>query len=197
MATDLITPAEKSSMLMLSIPKSEPIGNCSINGRPAEYRVDLDHLEFRYEGEAWDRRRILDAFQDGDVIRYSCDDGPGSTGPYVILRPQLIPSPGEQFYWLAINGASCAASVVPLPLSVRAKPTPEQLVGFRTREEQLAIQKFLITAPIEKVNRYLAKELPNKIKTGEVAYLRPHNPEPPTRGATMWEAVESAEASHV
>lgn len=184
-------------MLMISLPKSEPAGNCRINGRPAEYRVALDHLEFRYEGdEAWDRRRILDAFQDGDVIRYSCDDGPGSAGPYVILRPPLMPSPGEQFYWLAINGASCAASVVPLPLSVRARPTPEQLIGFRTREEQLAIQKFLITAPIGKVKKYLTKELPRKIKTGEVAYLRPHNPEPPTRGATMWEAVEPVEGSN-
>jgi hypothetical protein len=77
------------------------------------------------------------------------------------------------------------------------RPTPEQLVGFRTREEQLAIQKFLITAPIEKVNKFIAKELPRKIKSGEVAYIRPPNPEPPTRGATMWELGESEEASHV
>lgn len=174
-------------MLMLSIPKAEPAGNCRINGKSAEYRVDSDHLEFRYEGEdAWDRRRILDAFHDGDVIRYSCDDGPGSTGPYLILRPQAAPAQEEKFYWLAINGASCAASGVPLPPTVRVTPTPEQLIGFRSREEHLATKKFLMTASIADVERFMREEMSRRVKNGEVAYIRPASPEPPTRGITMW-----------
>jgi len=65
-------------MLFLTLPKHEPIGTCCINGQEAEYRVHRDHLEFRYEGqEAWNRRRILDASDDGELIQYFCDDGPG------------------------------------------------------------------------------------------------------------------------
>ena len=80
-------------MLMLTVFKSEPSGTCSINDQPAEYRVLTDHLEFRYEGqEAWDRRRILDSFQVGEHISYSCDDGPESEGPYFIIRPVAAPS---------------------------------------------------------------------------------------------------------
>ena len=70
-------------MLFLSLPKNEPTGTCRINGQRAEYRVHQDHLEFRYEGqEAWDRRRILDASDNGELIQYFCDDGQESEGPY-------------------------------------------------------------------------------------------------------------------
>ena len=187
-------------MLLLSLPKSEPAGTCRINGKPAEYRVDSEHLEFRFQGEnAWDRRRILDAFQDGDLIRYSCDDGLGSPGPFVIVRPQAIPNQNEEFYWLAINGASCAASGFPIPRSIRVRPTPEQLIGFQSRDEQLAVQRFLLTAPITEIDRFMREKMPRKIKSGEAVYIRPDNPEPPTKGATIWDCgpeLQVMEADH-
>ncbi len=175
-------------MLMLTLPKSEPTGTCRINGESAQYRVSQDHLEFRYEGqEAWDRRRILDAFQDGDLIRYTCDNGPESEGPYVVVRPQTAPQQDEEFYWLAINGASCAASSVPLRPTLQVHPTPEQLIGFRTRDEQLSVQQFLLSAPIDEVEKFMREEMPRKVHAGEVLYIRPANPEPPTRGTTLWD----------
>lgn len=175
-------------MLLLSLPNSETAGTCRINGRHAEYRVDSDHLEFRYEGEeVWDRRRILDAFQDGDLIRYTYDNGSESEGPYVVVRPQTAPQQNEEFYWLAINGASCAASSVPLRPTLQVHPTPEQLIGFRTRDEQLSVQQFLLSAPIDEVEKFMREEMPRKVHAGEVLCIRPANPEPPTRGDTLWE----------
>lgn len=93
---------------------------------------------------------------------------------------------GDKWWWLAVNGASCAACF----LQVRAEelevtPVPEQLIGLPTRQKQLEIQHFLLTSSIDEVSRYMAA-LPVKIKSGEVAYVRPHNPEPPTRGPTIW-----------
>ena len=70
---------EISKMLILSVPKSEPTGKCQINSEPAEYRVLSYFLEFRYEGqEFWNRRRILDYSQNGDLIQLFCDDGQSS-----------------------------------------------------------------------------------------------------------------------
>lgn len=175
-------------MLILSIPKSEPAGSCRINGQPAEYRVGPDFLEFRYEGEeAWDRRGILEVIANGTLVQYFCDDGPASEGPYCVIQPVAARKSDEQFYWLAINGASVAASSIPLPVTVRVSPTPEQLIGFRSREEQVAAQQFFLNAPIKEVSRYMNEELLDKIKSGEVAYTKPDKPEPPTTGATLWQ----------
>lgn len=130
-------------MLLLSLPKSKLAGTCRINDQHAEYRVLKDHLEFRYEGqEAWDRRRILDAFQDDDQIRFSCDDWPGSEGPYILIRPDMAPMNDETFFWLAVNGASVAASGIPMPLTVTVRPTPEQLSGIAAENRKLQRRTF-------------------------------------------------------
>jgi len=100
----------------------------------------------------------------------------------------------ELWHWLAINGASCAASALPLPDTLRVIPTPEQLIGYRKREAQLAAQRLILTAPIEAVERYM-QTLPPKIAAGEIAYIRPQTPEPPTTGQTMWIASPDAKSA--
>lgn len=92
----------------------------------------------------------------------------------------------ELYWWLAVNGASCAASHIPFPRTVKVHPTPEQLIGFRTREEHLKTQRFLLDAPIKDVDRFMKRTLPARIRRGEVVYIRPDNPEPPTHGSTIW-----------
>lgn len=95
-------------------------------------------------------------------------------------------SSDKQWWWLAVNGPSCTACGFPIrPDQFEVCPVPEQLIGFRTREEQLAAQKFLLTAPIKQVKDYMAS-LPSKIDAGETAYVRPRNSEPPTREPTIW-----------
>lgn len=93
---------------------------------------------------------------------------------------------GDEWWWLAVNGASCAACFFPARVDdLEVSPVPEQLIGFRTREEQLEIQQFFLTAPIQDVGRYMAS-VPRKVKAGELGYLRPDNPEPPSHDSTMW-----------
>jgi hypothetical protein len=115
-----------------------------------------------------------------------------------IDRPKNLPASNDdpadesssdekrRWWWIAINGASCAASSFPLPATVRVIPTPEQLLGFRTREEQMAAQRLLLTGPVKKVRRYMSKTIPARVRGGEVAYIRPSQPEPPTHGPTQW-----------
>ena len=92
-------------MLILSIPNTELVGKCRINGQQAECRVGPHLFEFRYAGqEVWDRRRILDSSENGDLTQLTCDSGPGSAGPYCVIQPVATPQCDEQFYWLAING---------------------------------------------------------------------------------------------
>ena len=93
---------------------------------------------------------------------------------------------GDEWWWLAVNGASCAACFGQARAEdLEVTPVPEQLIGFRTRKKQLEIQQFLLTAQMDDVRRYMAS-LPAKIKSGEVASVRPRNPEPPTHGSTSW-----------
>lgn len=106
-----------------------------------------------------------------------------------------IHSSDEDWWWLAVNGPSCAACGFPAQVErLKVQPVPEQMIGFRTREEQVAAQKFLITAPIKKVKEFMAS-LPSKIDAGEVAYSRPSNPEPPTHGPTVWSIGPKQSAS--
>ena len=175
-------------MLFLTLPQNEPAGTCRINGEPAEYRVGPDFLEFRNERqEAWERRGILDSSQIGDLIQFVCDDGPESEGPYTVIQSVAAPNADGLFYWIAINGASCSASEVPMPKSVHVSPIPEQLLGYRSREEQLVAQRFFLTAPIKDVDDFMKNEMPGKIASGEVVFINPSNPEPPTTSQTLWE----------
>jgi hypothetical protein len=60
----------------------------------------------------------------------------------------------ETCYWLAVNGPSVAFSGQALP-QPKVIPTPEMLLGFRTKQEALETQKFLLAAPIRDCQRKL------------------------------------------
>lgn len=89
------------------------------------------------------------------------------------------------WYWLALNGASVAASPTRMRWGFEVDPVPEQLIGFETLKEQQIVQEFLLTAPPPKLRRYM-ETLTTRIKKGEVAYSRPEHPEPPRHGPTVW-----------
>lgn len=99
----------------------------------------------------------------------------------------VLPKNKGEFWWLAINGPTVAASPWSMKLrGLEVAPVPEQLVGFRTQAEQLKIQKFMLEADIDDVMAYI-RGLPPRINSGEVAYSRPANPEPPVPGQqTAW-----------
>lgn len=181
-------------MFFLTLPKGKRSGNCRINGQSAEFRVTTETISFRYDGETeWQERRILDQCDGGKLVQYFCDDGPASEGPYSVLKPAIVPDQedNEMFFWLAINGPTAAASSIPMPCTVRVSPVPEQMIGFRSREEQLAVQKFLLTAPMSEVENFMKEEMPRKLQSGEVIGIKMKNPEPYTTGQTHWAVVET------
>lgn len=91
----------------------------------------------------------------------------------------------REYYWLAVNGASVAACPLPVSKDKKCMPTPEQLTGFPTQQEQMETQQFLLTAEIPAMKHRMDDWGP-RMETGEMAYIRPANPEPPTTGPTMW-----------
>lgn len=91
----------------------------------------------------------------------------------------------KMWYWIAVDGASVAASPSRMRWGLKVDPVPEQLIGFRTLKEQQIVQEFLFTAPFPKVQRYM-ETLANRIKNGEVAFCRPEYPERPRHGPTVW-----------
>jgi hypothetical protein len=97
---------------------------------------------------------------------------------------------GQEYWWLAVNGSSVAACFLPAPRTIRARPTPEHLIGFPTREEQQAAQRFLRQAPPDEAARFMTEQLLPRVRSGELAYIRPENPQPPLKGPTAWEVAE-------
>jgi len=141
----------------------------------AEYR-EVEPIFDDTEGEA-----VEEATK--EIVRMKTTEDIGSASEDGGNKDRV--NPKDSWWWLAVNGASCAASSAPLPSNIIVSPTPEQLLGFRTREDQVAAQKLLLTAPMEDVNRFM-ETFATKVKSGEVAYVRPEAPEPPTDGPTAW-----------
>lgn len=91
----------------------------------------------------------------------------------------------KKWWWLAVNQASVAASATELTDPV-VYPTPQQLIGYPTRESQLTQQRFLLDAPINDVKEYMTVTVPALLREGKLAYRKPRQPQPPTRGTTIW-----------
>lgn len=92
---------------------------------------------------------------------------------------------GPLWWWLAINGNSCAASPLPLPTTLFVSPEPEQLIGFTSQKEQLKKQRFFLEAPIKAIEKYMHGALLRRINDGDVEYIACGTPEPPT-DRTLW-----------
>ncbi len=88
----------------------------------------------------------------------------------------------NHLYWLAINGASCAMSNMPMPATVTVTPRPQMLVGFLTHADAKTAQHCMLTAPITKCRRLL-KEWK---KRDDVVMKVFKNSERPTHGPTIW-----------
>jgi hypothetical protein len=84
-------------------------------------------------------------------------------------------------YWVAVNGASVALCSFALE-SVECKPTPERLFGFSTLREAREAQTFLLNAPIPDC----ARRMREWYERHDVHLVEPPDPEPPTRGPTLW-----------
>src|SRR5262245_26196852 len=87
------------------------------------------------------------------------------------------------WWWLALNGPSCAASALSfLAKGLEVSPVRQQLIGVPTQAEQRRLQEFLLNAPSDSD----VTEIRAKIDSGEWAHLVPLAPEQPHRGPTAW-----------
>jgi hypothetical protein len=98
-----------------------------------------------------------------------------------------------EYYWIAINGGSCAMSITPMRLFPTVSPVPNNMIGFRTIEEARDNQHFLLTAPIEEANDRM-QQLLQKARRDEIVLVIPEFSEPPVnRGEpTLWLAPRPA-----
>ena len=98
----------------------------------------------------------------------------------------------EQRYWIAINGANCAMSPLPLcqPL---VTPIPEQLLGFPTWKEAYEAQQVCLHAPTQKVRRFL-EGLSADVMAGRIRVIQPSHPQPPTAEIAWTESSEAHDA---
>jgi len=75
----------------------------------------------------------------------------------------------EWKYWIAVNKGSVSSSALPLPAYPTVEPTPQLLIGFDTREEQLKCQQFLLNGRLDKVRRFASTTLPRLAREGKVS----------------------------
>jgi hypothetical protein len=119
-------------------------------------------------------------FSDEPIGVISVTKGAAPKAPAV--HPKNADDTGPR-YWLAVNGDSAAVS--PYPLSrVQCSPRPQLLLGFKTRDKAFELQSFILNAPLKDVQERLMA----LARDPEVVSIVPRNPEPPTRGATIWTA---------
>ncbi len=88
----------------------------------------------------------------------------------------------HNLYWVAINGASVAMAPYPLPVSLMCTPTPQLLIGQKTLQQAMTLQSILLTAHMKVVR----KKIKAMRRSPEAVCIEPPNPQPPTRGATIW-----------
>jgi hypothetical protein len=101
----------------------------------------------------------------------------------------------DQKFWIAINGASCAMASFPMK-NPKVTPTPTYLIGFPTIEEARHAQHVCLTAPLAEARRFVDGLVAQGEAEGSavgvqdharrIVVITPANPEPPTRGETMW-----------
>lgn len=97
---------------------------------------------------------------------------------------EKIESQQQLYYWIAINGPSCAASPIPFPGSIRVSPRPHILIGFKTRQDAASAQRLVLTSRIGRIRKFLAK---CRVRN-DVVYRKLDSPEKPTKDQTMWMA---------
>lgn len=99
----------------------------------------------------------------------------------------FLVNPNEEWWWLAINGSSCAASKRLCREVPQVSPVPEELFGFITDEERETARRIHLRDPTAGISTSEFREtLPERIRTGQVRCIRPDKPEPPTEGPTTW-----------
>jgi hypothetical protein len=90
-------------------------------------------------------------------------------------------------YWIALNGSGCALSVTPWREPV-TNPVAEQMFGFPTLDEAKRAQMICLKSTLPEVEAWM-ENLQPAVRSGRVAYRRPANPGPQTRGETAWMEV--------
>lgn len=92
-------------------------------------------------------------------------------------------TPLDGYYWIAINGASCAASLDhPMSIAVEVTPTPQNLIGFPTSAEARAVQELCLTGSMEEIG----KRLHALFEREDVVFKIYEHSEPATEGPTLW-----------
>ncbi len=93
----------------------------------------------------------------------------------------------EGWWFLALNGSSCAACDFIATEDIIVHPKPEILVGFLSKERQLEIQKRLLTCAKDEIAD-IFRDISIDHATGQAIVKRYHDSEPQTDGPTMWVA---------
>lgn len=88
----------------------------------------------------------------------------------------------SMLYWIAINRSSYAMCQMAMPKTVMCNPIPEKLIGFPTFAEASEAQRICLHQPLKEVRSYLS----GLSRRGDVKIIAPANPEPPTKGETIW-----------
>jgi len=177
-------------MLIIHMPMSFRIGD------RASVRINLKPASIWWrDAETFvvndtDERRILDRSAGGrDLQCFICSDADVDAeefvNPFDGLLYAVKPSLDEPRYWIAINGASCTRTCLPLR-HPHVSPTPERLFGFRTEEEACEAQRICLKEPLATVRQWMRESLWPAVESGAVTYIRPAHPQPPTNGPTCW-----------
>jgi hypothetical protein len=104
----------------------------------------------------------------------------------------------KKWWWLAVNQGSVSGPAAQPFAKPRCVPTPEQFLGFGDQETAERVKRFLVSAPAEDRQVYLAGQFPALLRLGAAAHVRPDAPQPPRQAPTVWlDEGDDADAAKV
>src|SRR3981081_3063534 len=96
-------------------------------------------------------------------------------------------------FYIATNGASCALSCLDFARPPEVIPRPRCLIGFPTLAEAVEAQKICLNAPVAEI----AERMRGWAHEPQLNYPRNDNPDPPTKGQTLWMASAVQDAAEL
>jgi hypothetical protein len=135
-----------------------------------ELLTDIETYSMWQGKRSW-KRGVITCEMDRHRLNISCPGGNGVSVSWDVIEPSELHRQLQSAFLIA---------------DLEVRPTPEQLLGFKTQAEQKKVQTFLLTAPPDQLHRYAQGERIPSVSFPVAYVLIPEALVEPPEQTTLW-----------